>query len=151
MSRVGSILAIVPLRQARRMFEKQYYVDLLRRTKGNMSLASRVSRAGRPYLYKKLHDHGLDPEAFRNGDAVSTFGLSDSEIVEALLEISRSENSVTIVLHNGLSLTGALLDVQPHRGVINFIPVYKTKYEAIPIADIKLALQRPVVAAPHLP
>jgi DNA-binding NtrC family response regulator len=57
--------ANVPLREAKKRFEREYFRDLLRRTKGNMSLASRSSRVGRPYLYKKINDYQIDPNDFR--------------------------------------------------------------------------------------
>ena len=40
----------LPLREAKRIFEIKYYKDLLRRTHGNMALASKTSMVGRPYL-----------------------------------------------------------------------------------------------------
>ena len=30
-----------------------------------MTMASRYSRVGRPYLYKKIREYGLEPESFR--------------------------------------------------------------------------------------
>jgi len=62
---VGKVTASVPMKQAKRLFEAEYFKDLLRRTKGNMTLASRISRVGRPYLYKKLKEHEIDPDGFR--------------------------------------------------------------------------------------
>ena len=61
----GRVTASVPMKQAKRLFEAEYFKDLLRRTKGNMTLASRVSKVGRPYLYKKLKEHAIDPDGFR--------------------------------------------------------------------------------------
>lgn len=55
----------VPLRLARRTFEADYFRGLLERTGGNMTMASRISKVGRPYLYKKLKEHAIDPESFR--------------------------------------------------------------------------------------
>jgi DNA-binding NtrC family response regulator len=61
----GVSAANVPLKEAKKRFEREYFKDLLRRTKGNMSLASRSSRVGRPYLYKKIADYDIDPNEFR--------------------------------------------------------------------------------------
>ncbi|MBN1475387.1 sigma-54-dependent Fis family transcriptional regulator [Candidatus Sumerlaeota bacterium] len=61
----GVSAANVPLKEAKRRFEREYFCDLLRRSKGNMSLASRRSRVGRPYLYKKINDHQINPDDFR--------------------------------------------------------------------------------------
>ncbi|NUP91177.1 MAG: sigma-54-dependent Fis family transcriptional regulator, partial [Candidatus Sumerlaeia bacterium] len=57
--------ANVPLKEAKKRFEREYFKDLLRRTRGNMSLASRSSRVGRPYLYKKISDYEIDPKDYR--------------------------------------------------------------------------------------
>lgn len=53
------------LKEAKREFESSYFKDLLKRTGGNMTMASRLSRVGRPYLYKKIREYDLDPESFR--------------------------------------------------------------------------------------
>ena len=55
----------VPLKEAKHRFEAEYFKDLLLRTHGNMTLASRFSRVGRPYLYKKIREYGLQPDQFR--------------------------------------------------------------------------------------
>ena len=55
----------LPLKDAKRQFESEYFNALLNRTSGNMTLASRLSRVGRPYLYKKIREHDIDPENFR--------------------------------------------------------------------------------------
>lgn len=54
-----------PLREAKRDFETEYFRNLLKRTKGNMTMASRISKVGRPYLYKKLKECGIEPNEFR--------------------------------------------------------------------------------------
>lgn len=55
----------VPLRQAKRTFEAEYFKSLLGRTGGNMTMASRISKVGRPYLYKKLKEYKIEPDEFR--------------------------------------------------------------------------------------
>ncbi len=55
----------MPLKEAKRRFETEYFTGLLKRTRGNMTMASRFSRVGRPYLYKKIREYGLEPEKFR--------------------------------------------------------------------------------------
>jgi DNA-binding NtrC family response regulator len=59
------ISGCVPMKQAKRNFEADYFKSLLQHTKGNMTLASRISKVGRPYLYKKLKEHAIEPEDFR--------------------------------------------------------------------------------------
>jgi DNA-binding NtrC family response regulator len=53
------------LKEAKRLFETDYFKHLLKRTGGNMTLASRLSRVGRPYLYKKVREYDINPEQFR--------------------------------------------------------------------------------------
>ena len=53
------------LRTAKQDFEQQYFRTLLSHTRGNMSMASKISKVGRPYLYKKIREHALNPEDFR--------------------------------------------------------------------------------------
>jgi DNA-binding NtrC family response regulator len=55
----------VPMKQAKRNFEADYFKSLLQHTRGNMTMASRISKVGRPYLYKKLKEHEIEPEEFR--------------------------------------------------------------------------------------
>ncbi|MCE5231644.1 sigma 54-interacting transcriptional regulator [bacterium] len=55
----------MPLKEAKRRFETEYFNGLLKRTRGNMTMASRFSRVGRPYLYKKIREYGIEPEKFR--------------------------------------------------------------------------------------
>lgn len=57
--------ADLPLKEAKRIFETEYFRSLLKQTHGNMTLASRQSRVGRPYLYKKIRECGINPEQFR--------------------------------------------------------------------------------------
>jgi two-component system, NtrC family, response regulator HydG len=59
------ISGCVPMKQAKRNFEADYFKSLLQHTRGNMTLASRISKVGRPYLYKKLKEHAIEPEEFR--------------------------------------------------------------------------------------
>lgn len=60
-----STLANIPLRQAKRTFEAEYFKNLLGRTGGNMTMASRISKVGRPYLYKKIKEYQIEPDEFR--------------------------------------------------------------------------------------
>jgi two-component system response regulator GlrR len=51
--------------EARRAFEYDYLVQLLRATGGNVARAARVARRNRTEFYKLLARHGLDPGAFK--------------------------------------------------------------------------------------
>jgi DNA-binding NtrC family response regulator len=55
----------MPLKEAKRLFESEYFTGLLKHVHGNMTMASRYSHVGRPYLYKKIREYGLEPEEFR--------------------------------------------------------------------------------------
>jgi DNA-binding NtrC family response regulator len=55
----------VSLRRAKNEFELRYLRTLLSRTHGNISQAARISKVGRPYLYKKIRQHELVPSDFR--------------------------------------------------------------------------------------
>ncbi|MEN6627692.1 MAG: sigma 54-interacting transcriptional regulator [Candidatus Sumerlaeia bacterium] len=55
----------MPLKEAKKRFETEYFTGLLKKTRGNMTMASRFSRVGRPYLYKKIREYGIEPEKFR--------------------------------------------------------------------------------------
>ncbi|OPZ07903.1 MAG: Transcriptional regulatory protein ZraR [candidate division BRC1 bacterium ADurb.BinA292] len=55
----------VSFKKAKREFETNYFTRLLEKASGNMALAARYSRVGRPYLYRKMRAIGLDPDAFR--------------------------------------------------------------------------------------
>jgi two-component system response regulator GlrR len=51
--------------EARRAFEYDYLVQLLRTTGGNVARAARVARRNRTEFYKLLARHSLDPGAFK--------------------------------------------------------------------------------------
>lgn len=53
------------LNDARKTFEKQYLVRVLRSTRGNVSHAARLAGRDRSKFYKLLHRHELDPAHFR--------------------------------------------------------------------------------------
>lgn len=57
--------AELPLKEAKHLFEAEYFTALLKRTRGNMTMASRLSKVGRPYLYKKIKECEIEPEVFR--------------------------------------------------------------------------------------
>jgi len=50
---------------ARDRFEREYLVDLLRVTEGNVTHAARLAQRNRSEFYKLLSKHGLEPELFR--------------------------------------------------------------------------------------
>lgn len=59
---VGNIL---PLEDARRHFERDYLVRLLRVTEGNVTQASRMAKRNRTEFYKLLQRHQLNPSQFK--------------------------------------------------------------------------------------
>ncbi|HJN73112.1 MAG TPA: sigma-54 dependent transcriptional regulator [Myxococcota bacterium] len=56
---------IVPLREARDAFERQYLTRLLRSTTGNVSAAARQAGKYRADLYGLLKKHGIDPGDYK--------------------------------------------------------------------------------------
>jgi len=58
---------IAPLAEAQQEFERQYLVDLMQATGGNVTRAARLARRNRTEFYRLLHRHELEPELFRRG------------------------------------------------------------------------------------
>jgi two-component system response regulator GlrR len=54
------------LAEKREQFERDYLVQLLRTTLGNVSHAARLAQRNRTEFYKLLRRHGLKPKEFRN-------------------------------------------------------------------------------------
>ncbi len=59
---------IVPLRDAKADFERDYLTRLLESTHGNISQASKLAGKYRADFYNLLKKHGLDPNRFRGGN-----------------------------------------------------------------------------------
>jgi two-component system response regulator GlrR len=58
---------VLPLDEARRQFERDYLVQLLKMTAGNVSQAARLARRNRTDFYALLGRHQLEPGAFKPG------------------------------------------------------------------------------------
>ena len=65
---LGEDAGILPLEEARRRFEHDYLVRLLRMTHGNVTQAARMAQRNRTDFYKLLQRHGLTPTHFKDGD-----------------------------------------------------------------------------------
>jgi two-component system response regulator GlrR len=52
--------------EARRAFERDYLVELLKTTAGNVARAARVAQRNRTEFYKLLARHDIDPAVFKN-------------------------------------------------------------------------------------
>jgi len=52
-------------REASRIFETLYFMDLFERTEGNVSLAARIAGISRPSLHRKITDLGIDVNRYR--------------------------------------------------------------------------------------
>ncbi len=57
----------LPLNEARRMFERTYLTDILRRNLGNATAAAKEAGKHRSEFYDLLKRHGLQPASFRPG------------------------------------------------------------------------------------
>ncbi len=51
--------------EARSEFQKQYFTDLLRFSRGNVVMAARFARRDRSHVHKILRKYGIDPSQFR--------------------------------------------------------------------------------------
>jgi two-component system response regulator GlrR len=68
--RVPSV-EVLSYTEARRRFERDYLVGLLKLTDGNAADAARLADRNRTEFYRLLQKHGLTPEQFRGGPAVA--------------------------------------------------------------------------------
>jgi DNA-binding NtrC family response regulator len=55
----------LPFEAARRVFERDFFANLLEETAGNVSEAARRAGISRPNLYRRLKETGLDPGRFK--------------------------------------------------------------------------------------
>jgi two-component system, NtrC family, response regulator GlrR len=60
---------LVPFDEARRQFEREYLVRLLKLTGGNVAQAANLANRNRTDFYKLLQRHSLEPAAFKHRDA----------------------------------------------------------------------------------
>ena len=58
---------VLPLKDAKADFERDYLFKLLESTRGNISQASKMAGKYRADFYSLLKKHGLDPKNFREG------------------------------------------------------------------------------------
>ncbi len=56
---------IAPLTEAKRRFERDYLLNLLQLTNGNVTQAARLANRNRTEFYKLLHRHQLNPSHFK--------------------------------------------------------------------------------------
>ncbi|MBM9538112.1 sigma 54-interacting transcriptional regulator [Desulfobulbus alkaliphilus] len=57
---------VLPLAEARRQFEQQYLIQLLRTTQGNVSQAARLAQRNRTDFYKLLNRHHIVPAQYKD-------------------------------------------------------------------------------------
>ena len=57
---------ILPLGEAVSQFERDYLVQILQMTRGNVCQAARLAQRNRTDFYKLLHRHQLEPALFRH-------------------------------------------------------------------------------------
>ena len=67
---LGEEAGIQPLEEARRRFEHDYLVRLLRITRGNVTQAARMAQRNRTDFYKLLQRHELTPTYFKENEGV---------------------------------------------------------------------------------
>ena len=61
----GECAAVESFEEARRRFERDYLVRLLRLTEGNVAQAARIAKRNRTEFYRLLSRHSLEPSAFK--------------------------------------------------------------------------------------
>jgi len=61
--------ALVPFEEARKAFEREYLVRLLKITGGNVTQAAQMAKRNRTEFYKLLQRHKLEPSMFKEGKA----------------------------------------------------------------------------------
>ena len=66
----GTPATLAPLDEARRVFERDYLIRVLKITEGNVTHAARLSGRNRTEFYRLLDRHGLAPAMFKRGTAV---------------------------------------------------------------------------------
>jgi two-component system response regulator GlrR len=59
--------ALAPFEEARKQFERDYLVRLLKITGGNVTQAAMLAKRNRTEFYKLLQRHRLEPASFKNG------------------------------------------------------------------------------------
>jgi two-component system, NtrC family, response regulator GlrR len=59
--------ALVPFEEARKSFEREYLVRLLKITGGNVTQAAQMAKRNRTEFYKLLQRHRLEPAMFKEG------------------------------------------------------------------------------------
>jgi two-component system, NtrC family, response regulator GlrR len=62
-------MQVLPYAEARRRFEHDYLVGLLKLTDGQVADAARLAERNRTEFYRLLQKHGLTPGRFRGGEA----------------------------------------------------------------------------------
>jgi two-component system response regulator GlrR len=58
--------ALVPFEEARKSFERDYLVRLLKITGGNVTQAAQLAKRNRTEFYKLLQRHSLEPAMFKS-------------------------------------------------------------------------------------
>ena len=72
-----------PLDQARRAFERDYLVRILRMTQGNVTHAARLAGRNRTEFYRLLDRHSIIPASFKlspHGDAALSGTSTESAV-----------------------------------------------------------------------
>lgn len=62
------VLFQFPLVDAKKQFEKKYILQILKKCKGNVSLACKTGKIGRPYLYKKMKEYQINHYKYKQND-----------------------------------------------------------------------------------
>jgi two-component system response regulator GlrR len=58
---------LAALDDAKREFEREYLIRLLKHTRGNVTHAAKLAQRNRSEFYSLLHRYQLDPTVFKSG------------------------------------------------------------------------------------
>ena len=67
----GDPINVTTLKEAKRAFERNYLLSVLRITHGHVANAAKIAGRNRTEFYKLLHQHNIDPAAFRDKKPVA--------------------------------------------------------------------------------
>jgi two-component system response regulator GlrR len=76
-----NIASMVSFDAARKNFEQQYLINLLKATQGNVTQAARIADRNRTDFYKLLQRHQINPVLFKDA-ALKDSQFKDSQTAE---------------------------------------------------------------------
>ena len=91
--------ALVPFEEARKTFERDYLVRLLKITGGNVTQAALLAKRNRTEFYKLLQRHRLEPAMFKEGKAPEAAARAASSRVNRNRIVASAATTIPIRNH----------------------------------------------------